>query len=127
MCGICGIYNFRTDDLVKQPSLKRMNDAIVHRGPDSSGYYISGNIGLAMRRLSIIDLAGGEQPVSNESNTVFLVYNGEIYNHLDLREEMEGKGHHYRSHSDTESIVHLYEQYGRDCVHHLRGMFAFAL
>jgi len=104
-----------------------MNDAIVHRGPDSSGFYISGNIGLAMRRLSIIDLAGGEQPVSNESNTVFLVYNGEIYNHLDLREEMEGKGHHYRSHSDTESIVHLYEQYGRDCVHHLRGMFAFAL
>lgn len=104
-----------------------MNDKIIHRGPDSDGYYLAGNVGLAMRRLSIIDVAGGHQPVSNEDDSVWLVFNGEIYNHAELRPGLEAKGHKYRSHSDTETIIHLYEEYGRDLVKHLRGMFAFAI
>ncbi len=127
MCGICGVINFDRQCGVERSALEFMNQQIVHRGPDDSGFYVSENVGLAIRRLSIVDLQTGQQPVSNEDRTVWLVYNGEIYNHAELRPRLEACGHHYRSRSDTETIVHLYEEYGRDCVHHLRGMFAFAL
>lgn len=107
--------------------LEEMNRQIIHRGPDDAGFYVAENIGMAMRRLSIIDLQSGQQPVTNEDGSVWLVYNGEIYNHQELRAELERRGHRYRSHSDTETIVHLYEEYGEECVKHLRGMFAFAI
>ncbi len=119
--------NFDRQRAVERSALEAMNQQIVHRGPDDAGFYLSANVGLAMRRLSIIDLQTGHQPMSNEDGTVWLVYNGEIYNHEDLRPHLEARGHRYRSRSDTETIVHLYEEYGRDCVQHLRGMFAFAL
>ena len=127
MCGICGIVYWDRNRRVERSILEDMNRQIVHRGPDEDGFYTGGPVGLAMRRLSIIDLKTGQQPVTNEDGTVWLVYNGEIYNHRELRPGLEAKGHHYRSHSDTETIVHLYEEYGRDSVNHLRGMFAFAL
>lgn len=127
MCGICGIYNFDRRNEVDRPILEAMNRRIIHRGPDEDGFYVSGNVGLAMRRLSIVDLQTGQQPVTNEDQTIWLVYNGEIYNHEELRANLLARHHHFRSRSDTETIVHLYEEYGRDCVSHLRGMFAFAL
>jgi asparagine synthase (glutamine-hydrolysing) len=127
MCGICGIFHFDRRDSVERRVLTAMNRQILHRGPDEDGFYIQENIGLAMRRLSIIDLRSGQQPMSNEDGTVWLVYNGEIYNHAQLRAQLEARGHRYRSRSDTETIIHLYEEYGRDCVRYLRGMFAFAL
>jgi len=127
MCGICGVVHFDRGQKVERSTLEAMNHQIVHRGPDDAGFYVSENIGLAMRRLSIIDVAGGHQPVSNEDGTVWLVFNGEIYNHQELRPGLETRGHHYRSRSDTETIVHAYEEYGRDCVKVLRGMLAFAL
>ncbi len=100
---------------------------MVHRGPDDEGIYASGPVGIGMRRLSIVDLATGHQPLSNEDGTVWIVFNGEIYNHAALREKLQSLGHQYSTHSDTETIVHLYEEYGPDCVQHLRGMFAFAI
>jgi asparagine synthase (glutamine-hydrolysing) len=127
MCGICGCFNFDRRNRVERSVLERMNQQIVHRGPDEDGFYLNENVGLAMRRLSIIDLVSGRQPVSNEDGTIWLVYNGEIYNHEELRNRLQSLGHHYRTRSDTETIVHLYEQYGRDCVRELRGMFAFVL
>jgi asparagine synthase (glutamine-hydrolysing) len=127
MCGICGILNFDRRQRVDPDVLQAMNQQMLHRGPDDAGLYVSENVGLAMRRLSIIDLKTGQQPATNEDETVWLVYNGEIYNHQELRERLERLGHRYRSRSDTETIVHLYEEYGRDCVQYLRGMFAFAL
>src|SRR5208337_900654 len=104
-----------------------MNRLMVHRGPDDEGFFVEENVGLAMRRLSIIDLQTGHQPIANENHDIWIVFNGEIYNHADLRRELEEKGHHYRSRSDTETIIHLYEEYGRDCVKHLCGMFAFVI
>jgi asparagine synthase (glutamine-hydrolysing) len=104
-----------------------MNDCIVHRGPDDQGLWTEGPAGLAMRRLSIIDLAHGHQPISNEDETVWIVFNGEIYNFPELRSQLEAKGHMFRTHSDTETIVHAYEEWGEDCPKHLRGMFAFAI
>ena len=104
-----------------------MNAAIVHRGPDSDGFHCDGPLGLAMRRLAIIDRVGGDQPLSNENGNVWIVFNGEIYNHPALRTELQGLGHTFRTQSDTECIVHAYEQWGDDCVKHLRGMFAFAI
>jgi len=104
-----------------------MNMQIVHRGPDDDGVFIDGNVGLAMRRLSIIDLQAGHQPMANEDQNLWIVYNGEIYNHQQLRSVLESRGHRYRTCSDTETILHLYEEYGADCVQHLRGMFAFAI
>jgi asparagine synthase (glutamine-hydrolysing) len=101
--------------------------AMLHRGPDDEGVFTDGPVGLGMRRLSIVDLATGHQPISNEDGSIWIVFNGEIYNHSALRERLTSQGHRYRTHSDTETIVHLYEEYGRDCVHHLRGMFAFAV
>ncbi len=104
-----------------------MNAAITHRGPDSDGFHFDRNAGIAMRRLAIIDVRGGDQPVSNEDGSVWIVFNGEIYNHPALRAELERRGHTFRTRSDTECIVHAYEEYGDDCVRHLRGMFAFAI
>jgi asparagine synthase (glutamine-hydrolysing) len=127
MCGICGIFFTDRDRRVSHDALAVMNRRILHRGPDDEGYFVEENAGLAMRRLSIIDVKSGHQPLSNEDQDIWIVYNGEIYNHVDLRADLEAKGHRYRTRSDTETIVHLYEEYGRDCVKHLRGMFAFVI
>src|SRR5215831_4872277 len=127
MCGICGIFCFDPSSRVEGDSLEAMNQQIVHRGPDDIGTYLQGNVGLAMRRLSIIDVQSGHQPLTNEGGNIWIVYNGEIYNHEELRKDLESRGHHYRTRSDTETIVHLYEEYGRDCVNYLRGMFAFVI
>jgi asparagine synthase (glutamine-hydrolysing) len=127
MCGICGIYLRDRTLRVSVDALAAMNRRIVHRGPDDEGAFVEENIGLAMRRLSIIDLESGHQPLCNESQDIWIVYNGEIYNHAELRKNLEAKGHCYRTRSDTETIIHLYEEYGRDCVKRLRGMFAFAI
>ena len=127
MCGICGKVNFDKEKPVRQMLLKRMADTIVHRGPDDEGYYISGPVGLGFRRLSIIDLATGHQPLSNEDGTIWIVFNGEIYNFQELRDELRARGHVFRTRTDTEVIVHLYEEYGTACVERLRGMFGFAI
>jgi len=127
MCGICGILYPGASQNVDRNTLATMNRQIVHRGPDDDGFFVEGNVGLAMRRLSIIDLKTGHQPLSNEDESLWIIFNGEIYNHTELRAELETRGHRYRTRSDTETIVHLYEQYGRDCVKYLRGMFAFAI
>jgi asparagine synthase (glutamine-hydrolysing) len=127
MCGICGIFFSDRNWRVQADALAGMNQQIVHRGPDDEGFFVEDNVGLAMRRLSIIDVKTGHQPLTNETHDVWIVFNGEIYNHAELRAALEAKGHHYRSRSDTETIVHLYEEYGRDCVKHLRGMFGFAI
>jgi asparagine synthase (glutamine-hydrolysing) len=127
MCGICGVFYSDRSQRVNRDQLVAMNRQIVHRGPDDDGFFIEENVGLAMRRLSIIDIQTGHQPLSNEDGSVWIVFNGEIYNHQDLRKDLQSRGHRYRSKSDTETIVHLYEEYGRNCVEHLRGMFAFAI
>src|SRR5882757_8144273 len=126
MCGIAGVMQFR-GARIERETLRQMCAAMVHRGPDDEGIYTDGSVGIGMRRLSIVDLATGHQPLSNEDGTLTIVFNGEIYNHLALREKLVARGHTYRTHSDTETIVHLYEEYGPDCVQHLRGMFAFAI
>ncbi|MCJ7503665.1 MAG: asparagine synthase (glutamine-hydrolyzing), partial [Acidobacteriia bacterium] len=127
MCGICGIYNFGTYAPADRAALKRSADAMVHRGPDDEGFYLNAELGLGNRRLSIIDLPGGHQPLANEDETVWITFNGEIYNYQELRPELESRGHRFRTASDTETIVHLYEDYGLGCLEPLRGMFAFAL
>lgn len=126
MCGIAGMVG-RRDEAVEATDVHRMCQTIVHRGPDDEGTYAQGRVGLGMRRLSIIDLSGGRQPIHNEDKTVWVVFNGEIYNFPELRRELEGRGHKFYTHSDTEVIVHLYEEMGSDCVKKLRGMFAIAL
>ena len=100
---------------------------MVHRGPDDEGFYVNGEVGLGNRRLSIIDLPGGHQPLSNEDQTVWITFNGEIYNYRDLRPQLEARGHRFQTSTDTEAIIHLYEDYGTACLDQLRGMFAFAL
>ncbi len=127
MCGICGIFYTDATQSVDRDVLGGMNRQIVHRGPDDEGLFVEGNVGLAMRRLSIIDVKTGHQPIANEDESLWIVFNGEIYNHAELRAQLEAQGHRYRTRSDTETIIHLYEQYGRDCVKYLRGMFAFAI
>lgn len=127
MCGIAGIVNIAADERIEAATIHRMCQAIVHRGPDDEGIYVKDGAGFGMRRLSIIDLAGGHQPVFNEDGSVWVVFNGEIYNFPRLRSELQSRGHRLSTHTDTEVIVHLYEEMGRDCVHQLRGMFAFAL
>jgi asparagine synthase (glutamine-hydrolysing) len=127
MCGICGIFHSERSQRVNRDTLVGMNEQIVHRGPDDDGFFVEENVGIAMRRLSIIDIQTGHQPLSNEGENIWIVFNGEIYNHQDLRKELQGHGHRYRTKSDTETIVHLYEEYGTKCVEHLRGMFAFAI
>jgi asparagine synthase (glutamine-hydrolysing) len=127
MCGICGVAYVDPARPVERGVLSEMNAAIRHRGPDSDGFHFAPGVGLAARRLSIIDVAGGDQPISNEDGSVHVVFNGEIYNHQLLRRDLQQRGHRFRTHTDTEAIVHAYEEYGADCVQHLRGMFAFAL
>src|SRR5262252_9375875 len=121
MCGICGKLLFDTQASVSPELVKSMAQAIAHRGPDDAGYHVSGNMALGFRRLSIIDLAGGHQPLSNEDNTVWIVFNGEIYNYRELRQDLVRRGHLFRTQSDTEVIVHLYEELGERCVEKLRG------
>ena len=127
MCGIAGLYNFKTFEPVPERLLKAMTDTLVHRGPDDEGFYISGPVGLGHRRLSIIDIESGHQPLANEDETVWVVFNGEIYNFMDLHDELVNKGHTFKTRSDTEVIVHLYEEEGERCFERLRGMFAIAI
>ncbi len=126
MCGIAGIANLDGRP-VAAADLRRMCAALSHRGPDDEGFYLAPNVGLGMRRLSIIDLATGRQPVCNEDGTVWAVFNGEIYNFQELRRDLEARGHSFYTATDTEVIVHLYEERGAGCVEELRGMFAFAV
>ena len=127
MCGIAGIVSSNRTERIEEALVHQMCEAIVHRGPDDEGLLARNNVGLGMRRLSIIDLSGGHQPIFNEDRSAWIVFNGEIYNFPELRPELEAHGHHFSTHSDTETIVHLYEEMGADCVQKLRGMFAFAL
>ena len=126
MCGICGVLNFNGEK-AEESLLRQMSSALVHRGPDALGYYVQGNVGFGHRRLSIIDLATGNQPLHNEEKTAWLIMNGEIYNFRQLRTELEKKGHIFRTKTDAEVIVHLYEEHGVECLQYLRGMFAFAI
>jgi len=127
MCGICGIINFDHDHHVEENILLKMRDVMIHRGPDDAGLYLKENVGLGHRRLSIIDLAGGRQPMSNEDGSVWISYNGEIYNYIELKERLLSSGHIFKTNSDTEVIIHAYEEFGESCLDHLRGMFAFAI
>ena len=127
MCGIAGIVYRDRHRKVETSILQQMSHAIAHRGPDGEGFFQSHNVGLVHRRLAIIDLAGGRQPIANEDETVHVVFNGEIYNYPELKQQLLAKGHQFRTDSDTEILVHLYEEFGTDLVSHLRGMFAFAL
>jgi asparagine synthase (glutamine-hydrolysing) len=128
MCGINGIaYSTRSGKQIDERILTKMRDVVVHRGPDGAGNFVDGQIGLGHRRLSIVDVAHGAQPMFNEDKSLVIVYNGEVYNHADYRAELEAKGHVYRTHCDTETILHLYEEFGENCVKKLRGMFAFAI
>jgi len=127
MCGIAGIIQSKSSHSLIRQTVRKMCDRIVHRGPDDFGEYVNGQVGIAMRRLSIIDLESGKQPLSNEDGTIWIVFNGEIYNYRQLRKELEGRGHKFRTASDTEVIVHLYEDLSDDCVGRLRGMFTYAL
>ena len=122
MCGICG-FNWSDERLIE-----RMKARLVHRGPDDHGSYVAEGVSLGHRRLSIVDLSeAGRQPLSNEDGTVWITFNGEIYNHLELRSRLEAKGHVFRSRTDTEAVVHAYEEYGLDFARHLTGMFALAI
>src|SRR6266513_1142967 len=128
MCGINGIaLSSRRSSAVSETILVRMRDVLQHRGPDDAGIFIEGPVGLAHRRLSIVDLAMGHQPMPNEDGSVHIVFNGEIYNHAEHRPGLQARGHVLVTRSDTEVIVHLYEEYGDRCVEYLRGMFAFAI
>ena len=127
MCGIAGVVFAERERPVSEALLKAMTDAIRHRGPDDEGWHVATGVGLGMRRLSIIDVAGGHQPIYNEDRSCVIVFNGEIYNHAEVRRDLEGRGHLFRTRSDTEAIVHAFEEYGPRCVERLRGMFAFAI
>lgn len=126
MCGIVGFVNKNISEQ-DRTILEKMNGAIVHRGPDDDGFYLGEGVALGMRRLSIIDVAGGKQPIHNADKTKWIVFNGEIYNYQQLREGLEKRGHQFYTNSDTEAIIHLYDEYGVDCLEHLRGMFAIAI
>jgi asparagine synthase (glutamine-hydrolysing) len=127
MCGIVGIVKLDPRETVNEACLVQMRDRLVHRGPDGAGLHIDGPVGLGHRRLAIVDVAGGHQPMTNEDGSAWIVFNGEIYNHAQLRPGLEARGHQYRTRSDTETILHLYEEEGDRCVERLRGMFAFAI
>jgi len=126
MCGITGYVN-ANGDAVDRSTLDAMNRAIIHRGPDEDGFYVSKNVGLAMRRLSIIDLRTGDQPVTSEDKTVIAMVNGELYNFREVRADLEKRGHKFVTQTDVEIVPHLYQEYGRECVQKMRGMFAFAI
>jgi asparagine synthase (glutamine-hydrolysing) len=128
MCGICGVAIPKNSNAtVDRSMLLAMRDTLTHRGPDDAGVFVDERVGLAHRRLSIVDLGGGHQPMANEDDSIWIIYNGEVYNHRDHRSALEQRGHTYRTASDTEAIIHLYEEYGPRAVTHLRGMFAFAI
>jgi len=128
MCGINGIaFSSKSGRTINRATLERMRDVITHRGPDEEGFFVDGAVGLGHRRLSIVDVAAGHQPMTNEDGSLHIVYNGEVYNHADYRDELEARGHVYQTHCDTETILHLYEEHGVNCVDYLRGMFAFAI
>ncbi len=127
MCGICGQFNFRDSEPVVRRTIEMMASTIVHRGPDDEGYYVSGPVGLGFRRLSIIDLGGGHQPMSDGDESVWVAFNGEIYNFKELRSELEGHGHVFSTKSDTEVIVHGYKQWGDEVLNRLNGMFGLAI
>jgi asparagine synthase (glutamine-hydrolysing) len=127
MCGICGVFEYENHVPVGRHVLEDMLGVIRHRGPDDSGIYLDKDLAFGMRRLSIIDLDGGKQPISNEDGTIVTVFNGEVYNYRELREQLQSHGHKLTTSSDTEVIVHLYEDFGEECVQHLRGMFGFAV
>jgi asparagine synthase (glutamine-hydrolysing) len=127
MCGICGQFNFIRNDPVEPDTIRRMTGTMVHRGPDDEGYLFSGSLGLGFRRLSIIDLEGGHQPMSDSEETVWVILNGEIYNFKELRAELEQRGHHFRTKSDTEVIIHGYKEWGTELLNHLNGMFGLAI
>ncbi len=135
MCGICGILNFSNKERIDKDLIQRMTSVLKHRGPDDEGFYLSNvqcpkskvNVGLGVRRLKVIDLETGHQPIHNEDRSIWIVFNGEIYNFGTLREELEKKGHRFYTKGDTEVILHLYEEYGKDCLQRLNGMFAFAI
>src|SRR5262249_48334232 len=123
MCGICGQYNFGDVKPVLREDVERMAATIVHRGPDDEGYFVKGPLGLGARRLSIIHLAGGRQPMSDIEGTIQVIFNGEIYNFPELRQALEGHGHRFRTRSDTEVVVHGYREWGTDVFDKLNGMF----
>jgi asparagine synthase (glutamine-hydrolysing) len=127
MCGIAGQFNFARQEPVARETIVSMARSIAHRGPDDEGFFIAGPIGLGFRRLSIIDLAGGHQPMSNAEETVWIIFNGEIYNYRQLRAELQSKGHQFRTNSDTEVIIHGYKEWGTDVFNHLNGMFGLAI
>jgi asparagine synthase (glutamine-hydrolysing) len=127
MCGISGIFEFAQARVMDRTLVHHMNDALRHRGPDDEGIFVAPGIGLGHRRLSIIDVAGGHQPISNEDGTIWVLLNGEIYNYTELSNDLQARGHKFATRSDTEAIVHLYEEYGDDCFARLRGMFAIAI
>jgi asparagine synthase (glutamine-hydrolysing) len=127
MCGICGIVNLNRENRINQDIIVEMRDIITHRGPDDHGIYINQNVGLGFRRLSIVDLSMGHQPISNEDDSIWLIFNGEIYNHQDLRKALIAKGHQYKTKTDTESILHLYEEEGIEGFKKLNGMFGIAI
>jgi asparagine synthase (glutamine-hydrolysing) len=127
MCGITGIFEFERNEPFSEDLIHRMNETIVHRGPDDEGIFSGPGVSLGFRRLSIIDLSTGHQPISNEDGSIWVMLNGEIYNYLELRAELESKGHRFATRSDTETIVHLYEEHNEGCFARLRGMFAIAI
>jgi len=127
MCGIAGFLSLEQGVFATRTIAQAMCDVITHRGPDDQGFLVDGPLAMGMRRLSIIDLAGGQQPISNEDGTISVIQNGEIYNFQEIRQDLEKRGHRFKTNSDTEAIVHLYEEYGTACAEHLRGMFAFAI
>src|SRR6478672_10962862 len=127
MCGIVGVCNLDSEP-VAEPLLRRMTEALRHRGPDGEGYFFDGGVAFGHRRLSIIDLSSaGNQPMANETGSIVVTYNGEIYNFRELRRELESFGHQFRSHTDTEVVVHGFEQWGEQCLERFNGMFAFAV
>jgi len=127
MCGIVGIFDLSGSSEIDREQLSKMNETQFHRGPDEGGLHTEPGVGLGHRRLSIIDLSSGQQPLFNEDNSVVVVYNGEIYNFKKLMAELKKRGHIFRTHCDTEVIVHAWEEWGDECVNHFRGMFAFAI
>ena len=127
MCGITGIYNFNNSP-VNQQDLQQMTREIIHRGPDDEGFFIDGEIGLGFRRLSILDLSqSGHQPMSNADRSLWFVFNGEIYNYIELRSELQGLGYEFRSQTDTEVILAAYKAWGTECLNRFNGMWSFAL
>src|SRR5678816_3889073 len=127
MCGIAGLYHVEPRIPASASCVERMTETIVHRGPDDGTVHVDGPVGLGFRRLAIIDVAGGRQPIFNEDGTKAIIFNGEIYNHRPLAQYLKERGHRFKTHSDTEAILHAYEEFGPDCVSRLRGMFAFAI